>query len=262
MTSTGDPPAGPPDRAARAQGAQASVWDLPEHGTRGPRPRHDRAAITAVAVRIADAEGLEALSMRRVAAELGIANMSLYNYVPAREHLAQLVIDHLSAEYTYASLPAPDPRSAIADLARQARDIARRHSWLPGLLNRPLPPGPNGLRYLDYFLGLLEGSGLDTGGKLEIIAIVSGFAISYGALQGSLASEQASVDDHAAAQVQALTRAAASGAYPNLAAALATAEPVRNEDDVFESCIQRLIDVARPRTSPAERRTGNTAHSE
>jgi hypothetical protein len=59
-----------------------------------------------------------------------------------------------------------------------------------------------------------------------------------------------------------LTRAAASGAYPNLATALATVEPVRSEDDVFESCIQRLIDVARPGTSPAARRTGNTAHSE
>lgn len=155
--------------------------------------------------------------------------------VPAREHLAQPVLDQLSAEYTYASLPTPDPRSAIADLARQARDIARRHPWLPGLLNRPLPPGPNGLRYLDYFLGLLEGSGLDTGGKLEIIAIISGFATSYGALQGSLASEQSSVDDQAAAQIQTLTRAAASGAYPNLAKALAAAEPVRSEDDVFES---------------------------
>ena len=235
----------------------ASIWDLPERGARGPRPRHDRAAIAAAAARIADAEGLEAVTMRRVAGELGMAAMSLYNYVPAKEHLAQLVIDHLSAEYTYASLPAPDPRSAIADLARQARDLARRHPWLPGLLNRPLPPGPNGLRYLDYFLGLLAGSGLDTGGKLEIIAIISGFATSYGALQGALASEQASVDDHAAAQIQALTRAAASGAYPNLAAALATVEPARSEDDVFESCIQRLIDVARPGTSPAARRTGN-----
>ena len=223
-----------------------SIWDLPERGARGPRPRLDRAAIAATAVRIADTEGLEAATMRRVASELGIANMSLYNYVPAKEHLAQLVIDHLAAEYRYADLPARAPRSAIADLARQARDIARRHPWLPGLLLRPLPPGPNGLRYLDYFLGLLAGSGLDTGAKLEIIAMISGFATTYGALQGSLASEQSSTTEHAAAQVQAFARAAASGAYPNLAAALAAAGPMRSEDDVFESCIQRLIDVARP----------------
>jgi AcrR family transcriptional regulator len=224
----------------------ASIWDLPERGARGPRPRYSRAAIAATATRIADAEGLEAATMRRVASELGIANMSLYNYVPAREHLAQLVIDHLAAEYAYASLPAPEPRSAIADLARQARDVARRHPWLPGLLQRPLPPGPHGLRYLDYFLGLLAGSPLDTGAKLEIIAMISGFATTYGALQGSLAREQTSADDLAAAQVRAFARAAASGAYPNLAAALAAAGPARGEDDVFESCIQRLIEVARP----------------
>ena len=167
--------AGPP--------SPASIWDLPARGARGPRPRHDRAAIAATAVRIADAEGLAAVAMRRVASELGMATMSLYNYVPAKEHLAELMIDHLAAEYAYSSLPAPDPRSAIAELAGQARDIARRHPWLPGLLHRPMPPGPNGLRYLDYFLGLLAGSGLDTGAKLELIAMISGFATTYGAMQ-------------------------------------------------------------------------------
>src|SRR5580658_5172919 len=119
MTSTGDPPAGAagqaggrPARAAKAQGTQASIWDLPEHGTRGPRPRHDRAAIAAVAVRIADAEGLEAVSMRRVAGELGIAVMSLYNYVPAKDHLGQLMADRLASEYVYRVAPGPDPRAA------------------------------------------------------------------------------------------------------------------------------------------------------
>jgi AcrR family transcriptional regulator len=127
------------------------IWDLPERGTRGPKPRHDRAAIAAAAIRIADAEGAGALTMRRVASALGIATMSLYNYVPAKDHLIQLMSDQLAGEYTYPSAP-----------------------------------------------------------------------------------------------VQALARAAASGQYPNLAAALAAAGPARGEDDVFESCIMRLIDVARP----------------
>jgi AcrR family transcriptional regulator len=257
MTSTGDPPAGAagqaggrPARAAKPQGTRASIWDLPEHGTRGPRPRHDRAAIAAIAVRIADAEGLEAVSMRRVASELGIAVMSLYNYVPAKDHLAQLMTDQLAGEYTYPVTPAPDPRAAIADLARQAREIAGRHPWLAGLMQRPVPPGPNGLRYLDYFLGLLAGSGLDTGAKLEVIAMISGFATMYGAMQAALPAEQADTADTAdtvqqnAAQVQAFARAAASGSYPNLAAALAAAGPPRSQDDIFGSCIDRLIDLA------------------
>ena len=246
MASTGDPTAG---RAAQAQGTQASVWDLPGPGTRGPRPRHDRATITAIAVRIADAEGLEAVSMRRVAAELGIANMSLYNYVPSRDHLAQLMTDQLAGEYAYPATPAPDPRAAIADLARQARDIAERHPWLAGLLQRPMPPGPNALRYLDYFLGLLAGSRLDTAAKLEVIAMISGFATMYGAMQAALPTEQAgtaSPVQHNAAQVQALAQAAASSRYPHLTAALAAGGPPRSQDDIFGSCLERLIDLAEP----------------
>jgi AcrR family transcriptional regulator len=237
-----------------ASGTGQSVWDLPERGTRGPSPRHDRAAIAALAVRIADAEGPEAVTMRRIARELGVATMSLYTYVPAKDHLVQLMVDHLAAEYTYPAVPAPDPRSAIADLARQARDVARRHPWLGQLLHRPVPPGPGGLRYLDYFLGLLAGSGLDTGAKLEVIAIISGFATMYGAMQAAPASkgnETPSAQEQASAQIQPFIRAAASGDYPNLAAALATAEPQRTQDDVFESSIQRLIDGARLPDEPS-----------
>lgn len=60
------------------------IWARPERSGRGPRPAYSRADIAAAAVRIADEEGLDAVSMRRVAAELGCGTMSLYNYVPAR----------------------------------------------------------------------------------------------------------------------------------------------------------------------------------
>jgi len=221
----------------------ASIWDFPEHGSRGPRPRHDRAAIAALAVRIADAEGLEAVTMRRLAGELGIAVMSLYNYVPAKEHLAQLMTDHVAAEYAYNGSRVPGPRAAIADLARQTRDIARRHPWLAGLLHRPMPPGPNGLRYLDYFLGLLAGSRLSTGARLEVITMISGFATMYGAMQTAPLGQLAS----AAEQIQALDHSAAKGRYPNLAAALAAARPPRSQGDIFGSSIDRLIELARLR---------------
>jgi AcrR family transcriptional regulator len=223
--------------------APASIWDFPEHGSRGPRARHDRAAIATLAVRIADAEGLDAVTMRRLAGELGIAVMSLYNYVPAKEHLAQLMTDHLAGEYAYPVTPPPDPRAAIADLARQTRDIARRHPWLAGLLHPPMPPGPNGLRYLDYFLGLLAGSRLGPGARLEIITMIRGFATMYGAMQAA----PASTSEQATAQDQALTRAAAQGRYPHLAAALAVAGPPRRHDDIFRSGIERLIETARLR---------------
>ena len=249
-SSAGQPRPSRNPRADEGAWAHVPIWDLPERGTRGPKPRYDRAAIAAAAIRIADAKGADALTMRRVASALGIATMSLYNYVPAKDHLIQLMCDQLAGEYTYPSATPADKRPAIAELARQARDIARRHPWLPGLLHRPPPPGPNGLRYLDYFLGLLADSGLDTGAKMEVISLISGFATMYGGMQAVLASERAgtgsSAEEQAAAPVQALAQAAASGQYPHLAAALAAAGSARGEDDVFESCIMRLIDVARP----------------
>ncbi|MFY9931565.1 MAG: TetR/AcrR family transcriptional regulator [Streptosporangiaceae bacterium] len=226
-----------------------SIWDIPEQGTRGPRGRHDRGAVAAVGVRLADADGLDAVTMRAVAAELSMAPMSLYNYVPAKDHLIQLMIDLIGGEYRYEELP-PDPRAAMAALARQGRDITRRHPWLPDAMRRPAVIGPNSLRYFDCFLGLLAGSALDTAAKMELIALVNGFAIMYGGMEETLTSQQASTgvspDQHQAAQVAALVSAAATGNYPNLATALDASAPSRQRDadEVFDSCIYRLIDGA------------------
>jgi len=229
--------------------ANVPIWSLPERGERGPKPRHSRAEIAAAAIRIADAEGITAVTMRRVADELGTGTMSLYNYVPAKEHLIQLMTDQTAAEYAYPPTPPPGSQAAIADLARQGRDIAQRHPWLPAVMHRPPPMGPCTLRYIDYFLGLLAGTGLGTAAKMEAIAIINGFAMAYGAMQAALDDERArtSITEHEqqAAPVKALAEAAATGSYPNLAAALTTPSPQpRTADQNFESCLVRLIDGA------------------
>ena len=182
--------------------------------------------------------------MRAVAAELGMAPMSLYNYVPTKDHLIQLMIDMIAAEYRYPDPQNPDKRAAIADLARQGRAITRRHPWLPDAIRRPAVLGPNGLRYVDCFLGLLAGSGLDTTAKMEFVSLINGFAIMYGGTEATLASTGVSPDQHQAVQVAAMVSAATSEWYPNLAAALAVGEPsrVRDADEVYDSVVYRLID--------------------
>jgi AcrR family transcriptional regulator len=229
-------PTARPEPAGPSQ-AGPSIWELPEHGQRGPRPRFSRAQIAAAAVAIADRDGLGRVTVREVAAELGMATMTLYGYVPAKDHLAQLMIDELAREYAYPAAPAAGRVAAIVALAAQARDIARRHPWLGQLTARgPAIPGPNGLRYLDYFLGLLAGSGLDTASRLELIALISGFATMYGALSATPAAQSR-------APAAALVTAAASGKYPHLTAALAGAGPPRSDEEVFQSCIARLVDA-------------------
>jgi AcrR family transcriptional regulator len=227
------------------------IWSLPERGERGPKPRHSRTTIAEVAVRVADAEGIDAVTMRRIAAELGVGTMSLYNYVPTKDHLVQLMIDQTASEYAYPPHPPADKRAAIADLARQGRDLVERHHWLPAVIHRPPVMGPNALRYIDYFLGLLADSPLDTGAKMEIIALINGFALMYGGMQAALAAERArtgvTAEEQAAAPVAMIVAAAASGRYPNLAAVLAApAQPPPSADDVFGSCVMRLIDGALP----------------
>ncbi|MDX6334831.1 MAG: hypothetical protein QOG05_2171 [Streptosporangiaceae bacterium] len=244
MTTSGANPAKAP--------VPVPIWEVPEYGGRGPRPRHSRAAIAAAAVNVADAGGIDAVTMRRVAAGLGMGTMSLYNYVPSKEHLVQLMIDRVSGEYHYPGSPpagGTEPRAAILDLARQGRDITRRHPWLPRVMQRPPAFGPCVLRYVEYFLGLLSGSGLDTGAKMEVLGMVNGFAISYGGVQAALAEERARTgvteEEQAAVQVASLVSAAASGRYPQLAAALAgPPPPPRDADEIFDRCVLRLIDGA------------------
>ena len=86
-----------------------SIWELPEVGERGPKARYSRAAIAAAAVALADTAGLDAVTMRRMAAELGLGTMSLYNYVPTKDHLVQLMIDQVSGEYQFPGLPPRTP---------------------------------------------------------------------------------------------------------------------------------------------------------
>ena len=69
------------------------------------------------------------------------------------------------------------------DLARQRRDITQRHPWLPQAMHSPRALGPNTLRYINYFLGLLRRTGLDTAAKMELLGLVNGFALSYGGVQ-------------------------------------------------------------------------------
>ena len=110
-----------------------SIWSIPERQGRGPRPAYSRVQITEAAIRIADADGLEAASMRRIAAELGTAAMSLYRYVPSRGDLIELMADHVLAEMDIPGRPSGDWRADLTLIADGPRAMWLRHPWLAGL---------------------------------------------------------------------------------------------------------------------------------
>ncbi|MEV4702240.1 TetR/AcrR family transcriptional regulator [Actinoplanes sp. NPDC049316] len=200
---------------------------------RGRPPARTRPQVVAAAIAVADAEGLDALTMRRLAAELGAGPMSLYTYVRDKEELVDLMVDQVS-EF--------DPAEGEPDLLRLLvwqRDLMLRHPWLPAALPNRRLDGPHMLGHLERGLAALEPTGLPGAVKLEILALLTGFVAGY--VSNELAQARAGVTDSERVQqhVAALQEAVASGAYPRLAAVLAEGGPVR--PPAFEDVARRMI---------------------
>jgi len=203
-----------------------SSWMRPERARVGRPAQRSRAEITAVAMDIADGEGLDAVSMRRVAAELGTGAASLYRYVATREELLDLMTDATGGEY---SLPAPtgDWLADLVAVGEQTRTVLRRHPWLPGLvLTRPVI-GPNGIAVLEHVLAVLAGHPADLPAKLEAFAMLNGMTAAFvlHELSGGSAMQERNV--------AYLRHAVASGEHPRLTELLSqapAAEPAETAD--------------------------------
>ena len=172
-----------------AAGGGDVIWMRPERAATGRPAGHSRDEITAAAVAIADRDGLDAVSMRRVAADLGTGAASLYRYLETREDLL--------------------------DLGVQARAIMRRHPWLPPLLaSRPVL-GPHGLALLEHGLEALTPHPAGTAAKLEALALLSATTALF--VQNELAGGPDQQQRNAAYLHHALT----AGHHPRLAELLA-----------------------------------------
>ncbi|MEU5047583.1 TetR/AcrR family transcriptional regulator [Streptomyces griseorubiginosus] len=131
-----------------------TVWDRPE---RPPRPVPlDRERIVAAAVALADEGGLEAVSLRKVAARLNAGPMRLYGFIATKEELFDLMMDEVQAEILPEERPG-DWREALSGLAHRTRRAALRHEWLADLLGGRPSLGPNGLAVTESTLAALEG---------------------------------------------------------------------------------------------------------
>jgi len=196
------------------------IWMRPEHAATGRPAQRSRAEITAAAVTIADREGLDAVSMRRVATELGTGAASLYRYVDNREDLLDLMIDATGCEYVFAA-PTGDWLADLLDIGDQARAIMRRHPWLPSLLITKSVLGPNGLVLLEHVLKALAAHPASLAAKLEAFAILNTTTALF--VQNELGGGSARQQRNAAY----LNHALATGRYPRLAELLAPASPAR-----------------------------------
>ncbi|MGW1719354.1 TetR/AcrR family transcriptional regulator C-terminal domain-containing protein [Streptomyces sp. NPDC002156] len=221
------------------------IWARPERAGRGPKAAYSRADIAAAAVRIADAEGLDAASMRRVAAELGCGTMSLYNYVPRKEDLYELMVDAISGEHELWE-PSGDWRAEMVRVAHQTRELMLRHPWLPRLMSPVYGFSPNALRYLEHCLTCLDPFEGTYGTKFELIAMLNGMVTTYVGNELATAERVRSLpwseEQENAMRIAYLGGQVAGGGYPRLAAAFLEDSGPIDLEAVFERMVLRVLD--------------------
>ena len=172
------PPAG---RAVRDEKHEQRIAEhVQRHKGRGARPPRDRGLsrdeIVRTAIAVADAEGPEAISMRRIARELRAGPMSLYWYVGSKEELLNLMLETLEAEVE-APEPTGDWRADLRVFANQMRSAMNRHPWALEFIGSRPPAGPNDARNLERLLGILAGLDLDARPTMDLLGAIATYVV-------------------------------------------------------------------------------------
>lgn len=166
----------------RKSGSMDSVWFRSARKPRAERPQLSQERIIDAAIELLDEQGLEGLSLRRLADRLGSGVTSIYWYVNTKEDLLELAVDTILVDTPQIDDPSVDWREDIRRLAVGFREIILRHPWSASLFGQFLGIGPNALAYSESVLGVLGQTGL-TGERLDgalsaIFYYVVGSAIS------------------------------------------------------------------------------------
>lgn len=242
-----------------------NIWMRPERAAYGPSPVYSRAQITEAAVRIADAEGLEAATMRRIAAEIGAGAMSLYRYVPSRENLVELMADQVMGEIDLAGMPSADWRADLTRYADGLRAMWMRHPWI-ATVQRSLPSfGPNQLLLVERLMGVLDPF-VSIDENLGLVALLNGY------IEGTVREEISSArelrrsglseSEWMARSHTYIDQLMKSGDYPLFTKIVMEArQPHLSRDDQFRHGLQRVLDCIAA-ALPATAESPISAHRE
>ena len=177
------------NEAAQMRRSLQLLWGVEPPTRRGPKPRVTGEQVIVAAIAIADAEGLDAVSMRSVAESLGLTAMSLYGYVPSKGVLVDAMLDRILGEQGQDPAVNEGWRAGLHRLAHNTWDTYRRHPWALHVTMTHRPFGPNILAGLEATLRTVAGLGL---GPQEMVAIVNTVDdYVHGALAASLETAQA-----------------------------------------------------------------------
>jgi AcrR family transcriptional regulator len=240
----------------RKPAAPSVIWMRPARGERGPQPSRDRDSIAQAAIAVADAEGIEAVSMRRIAAELGTGASALYRYFARKDDLLNLMIDGALAGEAAPSFG--DWRADMRATAHELRARFKDHPWLCSVLAGKPTLGPNRMRALEQALSRLESTHLGLRDRLVLIdtvtSYVRGFVASEVADTGARAQSGISDAQWETEQSEYAAALKRSGKYPLTTALfdeLETSEPQHRQDEGFSAGLDIILDGIQVRLNRA-----------
>jgi AcrR family transcriptional regulator len=228
-----------------AQNPSASlIWARPER-QRTVRPALSRERIVQVALELADNEGIDAISTRRIASALSASAMALYGYIERKEDVFDLLID---AVYGEVPIPLPGPRdwrSQLQENAVQKRAMMHRHPWFASLTGHRAVLGPNALKQTDYLLEIVSQPGFDMTTCMSLLEMFNAYIVGFvvGEMGEAEAQRRTGLSEQEWQQQMApyvQEQIIASGRYPHLAQALVEAE--RSSDETFRFGLTRLLE--------------------
>ncbi|MFE7130569.1 TetR/AcrR family transcriptional regulator [Streptomyces sp. NPDC057638] len=224
------------------------VWERPEPPNRPVPAPLSRERIVAAAIELADADGLDAVSLRKVATVLDVRPMRLYGYIASKEELLDLMVDAAHVEIR----PVGEGwREVLRSLAEATRRTAHQHEWLADLLGGRPQLGPHALATGETVVAAL--GELDGDAIMPVVAAVNAYTI--GAVRREIAerrAERATGMDEKRWQASLgpyLERTFATGRFPALATVVRDAAHL-DADDTFRTGLDFLLDGIEARVSP------------
>ncbi|REF00685.1 TetR/AcrR family transcriptional regulator [Thermomonospora umbrina] len=198
------------------------LWGVRPSPSRGPRPAFTIEDIAKAAMDIADAEGLTALSMQRVAGELGFTKMALYRYVRGKAELIAVMIEEAVGEPPDLSAVPGGWRGRLQHWAQHLWETWDRHPWLPGATTGERVMGPKEIGWTEIAVAALVGTGLSGSEQMDAVLLLSGHvrntrSTASAGTQPWTTQRQpdlSTLPDHAADRFPALSAAIASAADP------------------------------------------------
>jgi AcrR family transcriptional regulator len=224
------------------------IWDRPERAARGPAPSLSREEITAAAVTMADRQGIEAVSMRTLAVQLGVGAASLYRYVDRKEELIDLMVDAVMGDDLQFELGG-SWRDDLRSFARAMRAMTLRHPWVAvhGAGRRNL--GPNTAWRYEQVLSAIDGLGLEIDEMLVMVetldAFIRGRALDELSEQESARRSGLDREEWMQVQTPYVEGLIKSGQYPLLTRVVLDARSPHDPDRLehsFDAGLERVLD--------------------